>query len=491
MRWIHMSLMVIFSLLVTLGASSADPLPKSLQPAVERALRLEILDDDIVTALEAENTARIIAVYRQGELNSAAGRIQRANAARAQLAAAGYESGRRYEHVPMLAARVDPLALAILLEDPDLLRLSLDPPVQAQLDEAIPLVGLDDLHVASLTGNGVRVAVLDTGVDLAHADLAGAVVDERCFCDDGFVTPAGCCPNGQANQSGPGAAQDDHGHGTRVASIITSAGVHASLGGAPDTALVAVKVLNASGGGYASDIISGLDWVLANHPDVVATNMSLGFGLYPGVCDEADATTLSIASLVDQLADAGVIVVGGAGNNGSGNGMIAPACLGSVLGIGAVWDADVGSQTWFGCTDSTTAADQVTCWSNSSPTTDLFAPGGRMTASMLNATTVTLAGTSYATPMVTACAAVLASAHPGATRERLETALLTSLTHVVDPRNALSFPRLDCLSAHQLLSVPLPSLRPAALGMLTLAFLGGAAATLARLRRRLEAGASR
>ena len=61
--------------------------------------------------------------------------------------------------------------------------------------------------------------------------------------------------------------------------------------------------------------------------------------------------------------------------------MIAPACIAKAVSVGAVWDADVGPQTIFGCTDATTQADQVTCWSNASTTTDVFAPGARIRTS--------------------------------------------------------------------------------------------------------------
>jgi subtilisin family serine protease len=240
--------------------------------------------------------------------------------------------------------------------------------------------------------------------------------------------------------------------------VLTSAGVHAPLGGAPDAQLVGVKVVNASGSGLQTDVLAGLDWVLQFQTGVSVVNLSLGFGLYSGDCDGADATTMAIANAVNQLDAAGVVVVAGSGNNGSGTGMISPACVAKAVSVGAVWDANVGSQTLFGCTDATTAADKVTCWSNSSTTTDVFAPGALMTSSLLGGTSTTSAGTSYATPIVAACAAALMAAHPSATPAQVSAALRTSPVSVVDVTNGRSYPRLDCAAANTALVHSIPSL---------------------------------
>ena len=89
----------------------------------------------------------------------------------------------------------------------------------AQVDRAADsasdaLIHADAARAAGITGARVTVAVLDTGVDDHDPDLAGSIVAEHCF-----VPPDGC-PNGQAEQDGPGSAQDDQGHGTAVAGLI-------------------------------------------------------------------------------------------------------------------------------------------------------------------------------------------------------------------------------------------------------------------------------
>jgi len=452
--------------------------------AFAKGVAKKVLDQVVADSLASAEWVRVVIAFRDEPGESPA---KHPEAARARLSPLGLIVARGYNRLPVLVGYVNARALAALVDDPNVVRISLDAAASAQLAEAVPLVKLDVLRASGNTGAGVQVAILDTGVDLAHPDLAGAVVAQHCFCDDGAPGPGGCCPNGQNEQSGTGSAQDDHGHGTRVAGVVTSAGVYAPIGGAPNAQIVAVKVLNSGGGGSLSDILAGLDWVLSFQPNVSVVNMSLEANLYSGDCDNADAVTIALASAINQLYTAGVLTVAGAGNNGSGTQMGVPACIAKAISVGAVWDANVGSQTFFGCTDATTAANQVACWSNSDAKTDVFAPGALMTSSLLGGTSITSAGTSYATPIVAACTAVLKAAHPAATPDDLTAALRTSGVHVVDVTNGLSFPRLDCLAAHQFLSgrPTVPSLSDAAWpGLAALLALVGAVALAARVRGR-------
>jgi subtilisin family serine protease len=468
-----------FALLCALHAGAAPD--EAQRRAFAAGVAKKVLDQAVVDTLASAEWARVVIVFEQqkGERPG-----KHPDAAIERLAPLGLVAARRFNRLPVLVGYVNARALAALIADPHAVRISLDAIAQAQLAQAVPLVKLDALRNAGLEGAGAQVAILDTGVDLDHPDLTGAVVAQHCFCEDNVPGPTGCCPNGLNEQSGAGSAQDDHGHGTRVAGVVTSAGAHASLGGAPDAQLVAVKVLNAGGGGSLSDILAGLDWVLTFQPNVTVVNMSLAANLYPGDCDTADAVTLALATAIDQLYSAGALTVAGAGNNGSGTEMSVPACIAKSVSVGAVWDANVGSQSWYSCTDATTAVDQVACWSNTNAKTDVVAPGALMTSSLLNGATSTSAGTSYAAPTVAACAAVLAAAHPSATLDQISGALETSGTTVVDAKNGLSFPRLDCLAAHRSLSPEVPSLPASAWLPLAAALAGAGALAQASIRRR-------
>jgi hypothetical protein len=115
--------------------------------------------------------------------------------------------------------------------------------------------------------------------------------------------------------------------------------------------------------------------------------------------------------------------------------------------VGAVYDAAVGPVSVLGCTDSSTAPDQVACWSSSSGALDLLAPGAPTTSTGLSGGISTFLGTSQSAPLAAACAAALLEAHPAARPDEIEAALLASPTRLTDPKSGLAFPRLDCADA--------------------------------------------
>src|SRR5688572_6139166 len=155
--------------------------------------------------------------------------------------------------------------------------------------------GIDRVGRPTLTsnGSGVGVAVLDTGVDLSHPDLAGTV--------------------NAANAFGAASCQDDEGHGTHVAGIIAALDNTADvIGVAPQATIYCVKVLDNAGSGSDATIMSGLEWVLDNHasvaPPIKVVNMSLGRS---GSVDDNPA----MHDLITALAGAGITVVVAAGND--------------------------------------------------------------------------------------------------------------------------------------------------------------------------------
>lgn len=167
-----------------------------------------------------------------------------------------------------------------------------------RLPSGVARIGADTVWPQA-TGFGVRVAIVDTGIDLDHTDLDPAL---ECF-----FPPA--------SQTGITGCQDDHGHGTHVAGIVAAMNNGQDVVGvAPDAIPVAVKVLNQDGAGLDSEVVAGLQWVLAQgNIDVV--NMSLGANLNELDPVPASCNDTIYGNVITSLVDAGIVVVAAAGND--------------------------------------------------------------------------------------------------------------------------------------------------------------------------------
>jgi subtilisin family serine protease len=346
-----------------------------------------------------------------------------------------------WQTVGAMAGYVTARGLAKLASDPDVIGVSLDRRIHVQLDRSAPLIHAEDLHAHGFTGVGAPIAVLDSGVDVSHPDLVGSVVAEQCFC-------AGCCPGGGSQQSGPGSARDDNGHGTRVTGIIAAKGNVAAAGVAPQAGIVAVKIIDKNGNANDSDVISALQWIAANPGlGIRIVNLSAGSAqLYSGECDITNPNDMVIqayATSIEVLRAQGVIVFAASGNEASSTQMGCPACISRAVSVGSVYSDDFGTLTFAGCTDHTTAVDQVACFSNSNSSLDLLAPGCQVTSARLGGGTTTVCGTSEAVPHAAGAAALLLSMNSGLTPDDIETRLKSTGTPVTDPRNNITFPRVD------------------------------------------------
>ena len=223
-------------------------------------------------------------------------------------------------------------------------------------------IDADLARSAGSTGRGVKIAILDTGIDFDHPDLtlAGGVtfVGSR----DGSVSPSDW--------------NDNHGHGTHCAGIVAARdNAIGAVGVAPDAVLYAVKVLGDTGSGYTSDIIQGLDWCAAN--GIKVASLSLG-----------GTGTTSLRSACERAYSRGVLVVAAAGN--SAGSVMYPAAYPSVVAVSAV--------------DS---RDRRASFSNYGPQIELGAPGVSIYSTYRNGGYTYMSGTSMACPHV-AGVAVLA-----------------------------------------------------------------------------------
>jgi subtilisin family serine protease len=359
------------------------------------------------------------------------------------LSAADFTLTHKYQVAPALAGRITASGVEKLAAHPDVIGIGPNLELHASLGESVSQINADAVQALGLTGAGVVVAVLDTGIDTDHPDLVDDLLSENCFLDPAFFGP--CPSNNQPTDSGPGSAEDDNGHGSHVSGIITSGGVVGPVGVAPDAGIRSYKVLNSAGDGFLTDIIAAAEHVVANYPGTDFVNLSLSDGINhaPGTCD---SLIPAVTSLIDTARAAGTLVFASSGNEAYKNGMGYPACISNVLSVGAVYDADLGSINWDDCVDVTTAQDQAICFSNSDSSLDLLAPGCATTSAFVGGGTGTLCGTSMATPHAVGAGALLLEDDPTLTPDQLEICLEASGVPLMDAANGITTPRIDALA---------------------------------------------
>ena len=320
-----------------------------------------------------------------------------------------------------------------LSEHPDVFDVRFDRPLRkADYRTALTTGSLMVNKAMGLTGRGVGIAVIDSGIAQWHDDLTNKTSAQFPFGNQrvkAFVDFV----NGQTSP------YDDEGHGTHVAGIIGGNGTDSDgkqVGVAPDASLVVLKVLDVNGGGTISNIIQALDWVLANRSryNIRVVNMSVGAGVTESYW--TDPLTLAAKRVVD----AGVVVVGAAGNAGEDE--QGDTQYGAIVAPGnAPWVLTVGASSHEGT--ARRADDIVASFSSRGPTNldfaakpDLVAPGtGTVSLSdpwgtfyqtkakyLLPGTKPTphkpylaLSGTSMAAPVVAGTVALMLQANPSLT----------------------------------------------------------------------------
>lgn len=434
--------------LLVLALAATLVLPSSRRA---RAMASDVVGPAVLSALADSPRARVVVFFRGDDLSitdlgARSRSISRTReAVLDQIASEDFRTTESFRNISAVGGYVTSRGLRQLSRDYRVLRIDLDVPGRMALAESTELVRAREVQALGITGAGVTVAVFDTGLDTDHPDLVDDVVAQQCFCTnaDGVT---GCCPGGATQATGPGAAEDEQGHGTHVTGVITSGGRVAPRGMAPDADIVAVRILDKTGAAASStQLMKAFDWVLSTRPEVKIVNTSLVFGSFAGTCDAADAFTMALAQAVNTLRARGTLTVSSAGNAANKGSLGAPACLSQAIAVGAVYDANVGTIS-FGCTDATTAADRIACFSNSSTALDLLAPGAAISSSGIGGGVAGFAGTSQAAPHVAGALALLLQAKPGATADQLETALKSSGRPIADT-NGVSAPRIDVRTA--------------------------------------------
>jgi subtilisin len=304
----------------------------------------------------------------------------------AVIKAAGGEVYKTFTIVPAVAARLSPKAIEALEKNPKIQYIEPDHEVFAH-SQTVPW-GIDRVFGAetysfltwnTTKGNGVRVAILDTGIDEGHNDLnvTGGVttVDNTHWGSDGS------------------------GHGTHVAGTVAALdNIIGVVGVAPNVSLYAVKVLSDGGSGSVSSVVAGIDWAVGEGIPII--NMSLGSG--------SSSTTLENACNV--AFSKGHLLVSSAGNNGNpggrGNNVGYPAAYESVIAVAA-----------------STINNTRASYSSTGPAVELIAPGSSILSTLPGNNYGTYSGTSMASPHVAGVAALVWAANSSLTNAEVRNIL--------------------------------------------------------------------
>src|SRR3989442_1167087 len=334
----------------------------------------------------------------------------------------GGEIKRSYHIINGISVDIEQDKINSLKNDPSVISVDPDLEVKALDLNADTQIGANQVWI-SATGQGIPVAILDTGVDTTHPEFAGRIA----LCHSEITNTDTC--------------EDPNGHGTHVAGIGGTARIDPRAKGvATAVSLFRYQVLSATGSGSISVIIAGIDSATGHGAKVIS--MSLGTSAISTNQPNCDTAIPSLTTAINNAVAAGVTVVAAAGNSGI-KGVGAPGCISSTIAVGAV--------------DNT---DTIASFSSvGGPMADhgIVAPGVNIFSSWLLDGYATLSGTSMATPHVAGTIALMMQSNPSLTPAQIKNTLFsTACTGITSPscpsgavpNSVYGHGRVDALAAH-------------------------------------------
>jgi len=299
-------------------------------------------------------------------------------------------------------------------------------PSYASNQADLPLIGVPTAWQTTTGSASVIVAIIDTGTTMNHEDLAGIT----------FVSPYN-------EITGTAGAADDNGHGTHVTGTIAAQTNNGTgiAGIAPGVTIMPIKVLDASGSGWFSDFLAGVDYAVAHGAKMI--NMSLGGSLAAG-------SVAAMQPTFDAAYAAGVTIVAAAGND-SDSSIRYPCAFNHVI-----------------CVAATDNNDAHASFSNANAYVDISGPGVNEASTYpfgcaaAPSCYLFMSGTSMATPHVVGVAALVLSAHPTDTPDQVEAALESTAVDLgtAGRDDAFGYGRVNAAAAVAPSPLPSPSPSP-------------------------------
>lgn len=345
----------------------------------------------------------------------------------------------RFHHIPIISGLIDVDRIDDLLNVEGVVFLTLNGELHILLDNAIGIHHVDTVWDFGYTGEGVSVAIIDTGIDPNHVGIND--FDDDPTTDDPKVVAFYDALDGSGDDgSGTTQAYDDHGHGSHCAGITAgtgsiddgpmSTGETPYRGVAPGATLVGVKVLDGSGSGSFAEVMKGMEWTIDNQIkyNIRSASMSLGGAWVSELTQEQEER---VTTLANEMVAHGIALMIAAGNSAAYGTIGTPGAAKDVITVGATEDSR-----------------QLAVYSSKGPTHEgqikpnIAAIGSAVMSVEANSGNayVSMSGTSMATPMVAGMAVLLHQANPDLQPLMIRSILETTaeyrwLSHPVRPNN--------------------------------------------------------
>ena len=456
--------------------------PRRVSPSIVSGLESGVAQEAFVRIryrdLRRSARAQVSRTAPKSRLSAARAALyqQRKRTLAPSLAQHGVEVISDYSHLPTMLVRIPTKsALGALLNMPEVDAIYANRKYRPKTAQSLPLIGQPQAITQGFGGEGTIVAVLDSGLDHRNPfDLSQTLPEFGQDCST--IPDPDCKIVALVEKADDDGALDDTRHGTNAASIIAQT--------APAAKILALDVIAPDGTTDYAAVSDALNDLIFNQPTlgpelglqddpIVAVNLSIGTscGDYESVCSDPEE---GLVQVFQDVYEAGILPIVASGNGGSIDALDHPSCISRVVRVGSVYDAE-DSDGWINedgdncegesfahdacpdpsvpcCLDLPVEANDVVCSSNSADYLTLMAPGYDIFAAGPSA----VAGTSFAAPHVTGAAAILRGSSAFTNQEPLDCVVsrLKDLgdgavdpDRVVDPRNTLSFARVNIADA--------------------------------------------